>query len=30
MSAALFASDEARDGMSAFLERRDAPWVPTP
>jgi methylglutaconyl-CoA hydratase len=30
MSAALFASDEARDGMTAFLERRDAPWVPTP
>ncbi|MEI7033544.1 enoyl-CoA hydratase family protein [Streptomyces pratensis] len=26
-SAALFASDEAREGMTAFLERRDAAWV---
>lgn len=26
-SAALFASDEAREGMTAFLERRDPAWV---
>ncbi|MFE7455772.1 enoyl-CoA hydratase family protein [Streptomyces sp. NPDC057554] len=26
-SAALFASDEAREGMTAFLERRDPVWV---
>ncbi|WP_432102914.1 enoyl-CoA hydratase family protein [Streptomyces sp. bgisy091] len=26
-SAALFASDAAREGMTAFLERRDPPWV---
>ncbi|MFB8025761.1 enoyl-CoA hydratase family protein [Streptomyces sp. NPDC056465] len=26
-SAALFASDEAREGMTAFLERRDPSWV---
>ncbi|MGP3754252.1 enoyl-CoA hydratase [Streptomyces sp. LamerLS-316] len=26
-SAALFASDDAREGMTAFLERRDPPWV---
>ncbi|MFH9606062.1 enoyl-CoA hydratase family protein [Streptomyces sp. NPDC017448] len=26
-SAALFASDEAREGMTAFLERRDPEWV---
>ncbi|MEU3702290.1 enoyl-CoA hydratase family protein [Streptomyces anulatus] len=26
-SAALFASDEAREGMAAFLERRDPAWV---
>jgi methylglutaconyl-CoA hydratase len=29
LSASLFASDEAREGMTAFLERRTAPWVPT-
>ena len=28
MSAGLFGSDEARAGMSAFLERRPAPWAP--
>ncbi|MFE6697673.1 enoyl-CoA hydratase family protein [Streptomyces sp. NPDC057718] len=27
LSAALFASDEAREGMTAFLERRDPAWV---
>ncbi|WDG29516.1 enoyl-CoA hydratase family protein [Streptomyces sp. CA-278952] len=26
-SAALFASDEAREGMTAFIERRDPAWV---
>jgi enoyl-CoA hydratase len=26
-SAALFASDEAREGMTAFLQRRDPSWV---
>ncbi|MGW6412481.1 enoyl-CoA hydratase, partial [Streptomyces vinaceus] len=26
-SASLFATAEAREGMSAFLERRDAAWV---
>ena len=26
-SAALFASDEAREGMTAFLERRDPAWL---
>lgn len=26
-SASLFASDDAREGMTAFLERRDPPWV---
>ncbi|MFJ8749578.1 enoyl-CoA hydratase family protein [Streptomyces sp. NPDC102441] len=26
-SAALFASGDAREGMTAFLERRDPPWV---
>ena len=28
LSAALFASDEAREGMTAFLERRAAAWTP--
>ncbi|HWM37295.1 MAG TPA: enoyl-CoA hydratase family protein [Streptomyces sp.] len=28
LSARLFASDEAREGMSAFLERREPAWVP--
>lgn len=28
MSAELFRSDEAREGMGAFLEKRPAPWVP--
>ena len=28
LSAALFGSDEAREGMTAFLERRTASWVP--
>jgi methylglutaconyl-CoA hydratase len=28
VSAALFASDEAREGMTAFLEKRTAAWVP--
>lgn len=28
LSAALFASDEAAEGIAAFLERRDATWVP--
>jgi enoyl-CoA hydratase len=27
LSARLFASPEAREGMTAFLERRDPPWV---
>ncbi|MEV8317283.1 enoyl-CoA hydratase family protein [Streptomyces sp. NPDC059900] len=27
LSARLFASEEARDGMGAFLERRECPWV---
>lgn len=29
LSANLFTSQEAQDGMAAFRERRDAPWVPT-
>lgn len=28
LSAELFRSDEARDGMGAYLEKRPAPWVP--
>ena len=28
LSAALFRSDEAKEGISAFKERRDAAWVP--
>ena len=28
LSAGLFASEEAREGMTAFLERRPAAWVP--
>jgi enoyl-CoA hydratase len=28
LSARLFASDEAREGMTAFLERREPEWVP--
>ncbi|WP_181767049.1 enoyl-CoA hydratase family protein [Streptomyces albidus (ex Kaewkla and Franco 2021)] len=28
LSARLFASDEAREGMTAFLERREPAWVP--
>lgn len=28
LSASLFASDEARAGMAAFRDKRDAPWVP--
>jgi methylglutaconyl-CoA hydratase len=28
LSAELFAGDEAREGMSAYLEKRSAPWVP--
>lgn len=28
LSASLFGSDEARAGMAAFREKRDAPWVP--
>jgi len=28
LSAELFRSDEARDGMGAFLQKRPAPWVP--
>jgi methylglutaconyl-CoA hydratase len=28
LSAALFGSDEAREGMTAFLERRPASWTP--
>ncbi|GAA3302163.1 hypothetical protein GCM10020295_47170 [Streptomyces cinereospinus] len=27
LSARMFASADAREGMTAFLERRDAPWV---
>jgi methylglutaconyl-CoA hydratase len=27
LSGQLFASDEAREGMSAFLEKRSAAWV---
>jgi enoyl-CoA hydratase/carnithine racemase len=27
LSADLFHSDEAREGMAAFLEKRPAPWV---
>ena len=27
MSAELFRSDEAREGMAAFLQKRPAPWV---
>jgi methylglutaconyl-CoA hydratase len=30
LSSELFASDEAREGMSAFLERRSPPWAPEP
>jgi methylglutaconyl-CoA hydratase len=30
LSAELFRSDEAREGMTAFLEKRPAPWVPHP
>ena len=30
LSASLFASDEAREGMTAFLERRPASWTPQP
>jgi len=29
VSAGHFASDEAREGMTAFLQRRPAPWAPT-
>jgi methylglutaconyl-CoA hydratase len=28
LSGSLFASSEAREGMSAFLERRTPPWAP--
>jgi methylglutaconyl-CoA hydratase len=28
LSARLFASDAAREGMTAYLEKRPAPWVP--
>lgn len=28
LSARLFAGDEAREGMSAYLEKRPAPWIP--
>jgi len=28
LSASLFSSDEARDGMTAFLERRRPSWAP--
>jgi methylglutaconyl-CoA hydratase len=28
LSARLFAGNEAREGMTAFLEKRSAPWVP--
>jgi 1,4-dihydroxy-2-naphthoyl-CoA synthase len=27
LTAKLFSSDEAREGMSAFLEKRSASWV---
>ncbi|MCU1372572.1 MAG: Enoyl-CoA hydratase/isomerase [Ilumatobacteraceae bacterium] len=30
LSAELFTSDEAKEGMSAFLEKRPAAWVPPP
>jgi methylglutaconyl-CoA hydratase len=30
MSSRLFASEEAREGMAAFLEKRPASWVPAP
>jgi methylglutaconyl-CoA hydratase len=30
LSGELFASDEAREGMTAFLEKRPAAWVPPP
>lgn len=30
LSAELFASDQARAGMNAFLQKRPAPWVPEP
>jgi methylglutaconyl-CoA hydratase len=30
LSARLFAGDEAREGMAAYLERRPASWVPDP
>ncbi|WEV27220.1 enoyl-CoA hydratase family protein [Streptomyces sp. 71268] len=30
LSARLFGSAEAREGMTAFLERRDPAWAPTP
>jgi enoyl-CoA hydratase len=30
LSARLFASEEAREGMSAFLERREPSWVQVP
>jgi enoyl-CoA hydratase/carnithine racemase len=29
LSGSLFASDEAREGMGAFLERRSPRWAPT-
>ena len=29
-SAELFTSDEAKEGMGAFLEKRPAAWVPDP
>ncbi|MDE0805865.1 MAG: enoyl-CoA hydratase-related protein [Acidimicrobiales bacterium] len=29
LSAELFTTDEAREGMAAFLEKRPAPWVPS-
>jgi methylglutaconyl-CoA hydratase len=29
LSARLFASDEAKEGMSAYLEKRPASWIPT-
>ena len=28
ISAAFFSSDEAREGMTAFLEKRSAAWLP--
>jgi hypothetical protein len=30
LSARLFASDEARAGMAAYLEKRPAPWLVAP